>query len=60
MFFRLVSADVAFERTVEDATILPATPDNFSALDLPPHLLVPIITGQNNTPGNNPVFFSAS
>ncbi|MBC8008887.1 MAG: cytochrome-c peroxidase, partial [Burkholderiales bacterium] len=55
VFFRLVPAAEPLANTAADATILPVTPDNFSVLDLPPHLLVPIITGQNNTPGNNPV-----
>ncbi|MBC8011028.1 MAG: cytochrome-c peroxidase, partial [Burkholderiales bacterium] len=55
VFFRLAPAAEPLANTAADATILPPTPDNFSVLDLPPHLLVPIITGQNNTPGNNPV-----
>ncbi len=57
VFFRMVSAPAG---TVVDSsrstrTTLPTVADNYSVLNLPAHLLVPIITGQNNTPGNNPV-----
>jgi cytochrome c peroxidase len=57
VFFRIVSA--AAGTTVDASrtgrTILPTVADNYSILNLPAHLLVPIITGQNNTPANNPV-----
>ncbi len=57
VFFRMVSAPpgttVDASRTAR--TTLPTVADNYSVLNLPAHLLVPIITGQNNTPGNNPV-----
>ena len=57
VFFRMVSASAG---TVVDTsksarTTLPVVTDNYAVLNLPAHLLVPIITGQNNTPGNNPV-----
>lgn len=34
---------------------LPSTPDNYANIALPPYLTTPNITGQKNTPGNNPV-----
>jgi cytochrome c peroxidase len=56
VFFRMVSADgVSVVDSRAGRTILPATVDNYAVLNLPAHLLVPIITGQNNTPANNPV-----
>ncbi len=55
-FFRFVSADgVVLSNGRADATILPATPENYRLLNLPAHLLQPIILGQDTTPANNPV-----
>ncbi len=55
-FFRFVSDDEGeFSNGRADATTLPATPDNYRLLNLPPHLLTPLIQGQDNTPATNPV-----
>jgi cytochrome c peroxidase len=57
VFFRLVSAPsgTAVDSSRSTRTTLPVTADNYAIQNLPAHLLVPIITGQNNTPANNPV-----
>ena len=55
-FFRFVSADDAeLPNGRADATTLPATPDNYRVLNLPAHLRVAVIQGQDNTPATNPV-----
>lgn len=57
VFFRMVSAPdstpVADSRS--DTTTLPATPSNYALINLPAHLLAPVIVAQNNTPAGNPV-----
>jgi cytochrome c peroxidase len=55
-FFRFVSDDEAeLPNGRAEATTLPATPENYRVLNLPPHLLAPVIQGQDNTPADNPV-----
>ncbi len=55
IFFRLTPADpTALPHTSAAATQLPAAPDNYTLLDLPAHLNLPIIAGQDNTPAGNP------
>ena len=43
------------QSTVANALLLPATRYNYAAPVLPPNYLVPPISGQDNTPANNPV-----
>ncbi len=54
-FFRFLSGAASLANTLADATTLPLTLDNYSALALPAHLLAPVIVAQDNTPANNPV-----
>ena len=54
-FFRFVSGDADLLNGRAEATTLPEVPDNYSVLSLPAHLLAPVITGQDNTPADNPV-----
>ena len=48
------SAEQTLTSTLESALNLAAAAANYSVIPLPPHLLTPIITGQNNTPVTNP------
>ncbi|MEO0054633.1 MAG: hypothetical protein RLZZ50_580 [Verrucomicrobiota bacterium] len=53
-FFRFVSDTTPLANGRAAATTLPSPPDNYSVLNLPAHLRVPIILGQDNTPATNP------
>ncbi len=57
MFFRTEEymGATPLDNAVANATLLPGTPDNFSNLTLPTHLLGGPIPGQDNTPVDNPV-----
>ncbi len=53
-FFRFVSDATTLPNGRAAATTLPSPPANYSVLNLPAHLRVPIILGQDNTPATNP------
>ncbi len=48
------SAAQTLTSTLESALNLSAAAANYAVIPLPPHLLVQVITGQNNTPVTNP------
>ncbi|MES2923489.1 MAG: cytochrome c peroxidase [Verrucomicrobiota bacterium] len=48
------AAEQDLTSTLDSALNLAATAANYSVIPLPPHLLAPVITGQNNTPVTNP------
>ncbi len=56
LFFRAALAEDQglFPITVAEGLMLPGSPLNYANPTLPPHLLTPLIRGQDNTPGANP------
>lgn len=56
VFFRFNSSTTSsFASTIDQATVLPATVDNYAILNLPAHLSTPAITAQDNQRPANPV-----